>query len=152
MASSKGKKKGEEQKGGLPAKVAATPPALSDEQRRSLMETFKPKRQVILPSLNLQVGAPRILYIGDAIRVSTVRDPDPKKATDKPADVCTVTDMQTGEQFTLLVPAVAKGALEDMYPDAAYVGCAFYMEKLPKREGKRYFDFKLYECEVTPAK
>lgn len=117
----------------------------------ALLAKFRPVRSVILPALNLGIGEPRVLYIKDAMRVSTVKA-DPKKkgeeAREKPATVCTVADMQTGEEFTLLVPAVMEGNLREAYPDDGYIHKAFYCEKKPKRPGKRYFDFALVEVAI----
>lgn len=105
------------------------------------------KRRVIQTVLNLQVGQPRTLKILDALRESSYRNPDPKKQKDKPATICGVVDVQTGETATLICPAVLAGNLRESYPKDAYVGKTFYMEKLAKRPGKRYFDFTLVEVE-----
>lgn len=105
------------------------------------------KRQVIQPVLNLQVGQPRTLKILNALRESTYRNPDPKKQKDKPATIASVVDVQTGETAMLICPAVLAGNLREQYPKDSYVGKTFYMEKLPKRPGKRYFDFSLVEVE-----
>lgn len=122
---------------------------------------FKQKRQVILPTLNITVGEPRTLTFLEAMRVSTMKQPEknarakPKKgaaagesaAPMEPATVCPVRDEGTGELFNMLVPAVLKGNLEESYPEQGYVGLTFYVDKLPKRPGKRYFDFRLVEVE-----
>lgn len=109
---------------------------------------FRVKRNVILPTLSPQVNQPLILRIDDEIRTSTYVDPDPKKAKEKPADICSVTDMQTGVQSILLVPAVMKSAFDRDYSDGSYVGKVFGVQKLPKRPGKRYFDVQLVELEA----
>ena len=131
-----------------------TPAPGNPSEGTSLLARYKVKRQVILPTLNLAVGFPRVLKILEAMHVSTISDPKAAEKAGKagekmePATVCPVTDIETGEQFNLLVPAVLRGNIEEKYPDAAYVGAAFYVEKLPKRPGKRYFDFKLIEVEA----
>jgi hypothetical protein len=114
----------------------------------TLPNGIKQKRAVIVPTLNLKVGEPRVLLFVDEMRVSTYVDPDPKKAKEKPATVAMVGDVQTGEQFLLLVPSVLESSLKETYPDNGYKGLTFYVEKLPKRPSKRYFDFKCVEVEV----
>lgn len=114
---------------------------------------FKVARQVILPTLNLQVGQPRVLTIVEAMHISEMKSAEKKADADskgkkevmEPATVAPVTDAQTGEMFNMLMPAVLAGNLNEKYPDNGYVAKTFYMEKLPKRPGKRYFDFKLLE-------
>lgn len=113
-----------------------------------LPEGVKAKRQVIMPTLNLQIGQPRVLKVLDAMRQSLYKDPDPKKVKEKPATICGVVDTQTGEAMLLLVPSVCESSLRESYPDDDYVDKTFYMEKLPKRPGKRYFDFRLLEVEA----
>lgn len=124
----------------IQAPVAASPVALP--------AGFKVKRNVIMPTLSLAVNVPLTLRIDDEIRVSTYIDPDPKKGKQKPADICSVTDMETGVTSILLVPSVMLSALERDYPNAEYVGCVFGVQKLPKRPGKRYFDIQLVELEI----
>lgn len=141
MASKKGKS----------SQPAPQPPA-----PQALPSGFRVKRQVILPSLSLKENEPRTLKIMDAMRVSTVKAETgkPRKGADgetlpqKPATVCPVTDVTTGEQFTLIVPAVMEGNLKENYPGDSYVGLTFFVMKKPKRPGKRYFDFEISEVEA----
>lgn len=120
---------------------------------------FKLKRRVILPTLSLQVGQQRILRFDDVIKQSKVVDPDPAKRNEKPADVAPVTDMESGEQMLLLVPAVMYAAIARDYGEVGdddriiegtetYVGKIFGVQKMPKRPGKRYFDIELVEMEA----
>jgi len=131
-----------------PAPVPAPAAGAVVSVNQELPAGIKVKRAVIVPTLNLSVGIPRYLVIIDPMRESKITDPDPKKAKDKPATICQVGDVTTGEIFVLLVPEVLKGNLEREYPDAGYVGKAFQFTKLPKRPGKRYFDFQCMEIEV----
>lgn len=108
---------------------------------------FKMKKQVILPTLSLQVNEPRTLIVTGEMYQSNYTDPDPKKAKEKPATVMPVGDVVTGEAMNLLVPAVMESALSEAYPDGDYVGKTFMVCKMPKRPGKRYFDIKLVEVE-----
>ena len=109
------------------------------------------KRRLTMPSLVLKaVGVARILAIADAMRESSV--PGKKNADgvqEKPATVCTVGDVETGEQFTLLVPAVFKSTLERDYPNDEYVGKCFYIRNEGKREGKRHIDFTIAEVDAS---
>lgn len=120
--------------GAAPAPIAGLP------------EGFKAKRSVILPTLSLQVGQPRVIRFNTAMRQSTINDPDPKKKM-KPATICQVTDVQSKENYNLIVPAVLESSLKEGYPDDDYVDKTFYVLKKPKRAGKRYFDFELTEVE-----
>lgn len=133
-----------------------------------LPEGFKVKRQITVPSLVLkEVGKPHILKIMDRMRISTYVDPDPKKKKEKPATICAVTNMETGEVAQLLVPSVMEANLRRDY-DAmvkvegegketrivedngahTYVDKVFRVENLGKRPGKRYFDFSIFEVEA----
>lgn len=112
---------------------------------------FTAKRQVILPTLNLKPGEPRVLLLTQPMAVSTYVEKDEAKKKEKPATVCAVGDVTDGMAYNLLVPAVLESTLREAYPNDSYVGLTFYMEKLPKRPGKRYFDFKLVEAEATTA-
>lgn len=134
----------------LPASAepgAAPPVALN----ANLPVGIKVRRNVVLPVLNLRVNETRYLCIASPMRVSDYKDPDPKKATEKPATICEVGDVETGEQFLLLVPEVMSQNIKRAYPDGDYVGKAFALLKCPKRPGKRYFDFQISEIEVDVA-
>lgn len=109
---------------------------------------FKVVKRVTLPTVNPGVNEPRIFQIQDAFRTSTYVNPDPKKASEKPATVCSVNDLETGEVLLWLVAEVAKKNIEEQYPDESYVGKSFAVCKMPKRPGKRYFDFQI--AEVAP--
>lgn len=109
---------------------------------------FKVVKRVTMPTLSLKENEPKVLRIDDAMRESKYIDPDPKKAKEKPATICSVTDMQTGEVAILLVPEVMKKNLNESYPADGYVGKVFGVQKLPKRPGKRYFDLEIAELEA----
>lgn len=106
-------------------------------------------RPITMPTLNLRPGEPRILKVTGAMRQSTFVDPDPSKQKEKPATVMPVVDVVTGEAMTLLLPVVLEKNLVETFPEGEYVGKTFLMEKLGKRPGKRYFDFRLLEVEYT---
>jgi hypothetical protein len=73
---------------------------------------------------------------------------NPEKPNDKPADLCDVINMDTGEEMTVIVPAVLLSIWNEVYPEAAYVGKGFAVTKGEKPEGKRYFKYSVDEIEV----
>jgi len=115
--------------------------------KSNLPPGFKQVKAVTLPALVLQLNEPRILQFDAAIRQSTITA-DPKKQREKPADIAPVTDLETGEQFTLLVPSIVKSELSEKYPKDTYVGKAFRIVKLEKRKGKRYHDMNINEVAI----
>ncbi len=120
-----------------------------------LPEGARVKRVVTLPSLVMKtIGEARCLFIGDAMRASTVvtKKLDASGNPEKPATVCGVTDTETGEQFIFLVPAVVKSGFEQNYPNDDYVGKCFLIENLGKRkDGQRHTDFRIIEVEYPDA-
>jgi hypothetical protein len=117
----------------------------------SMPAGFKAKRVVTLPSMVLKaVGQAATVKILDEIRVSKVEGkPDAEGKKQKPADICTVTNVESGEQAILLVPAVVKSNLERDYPSAGYVDKVFFIRCDGKRkEGQRYNDFTIIEVEA----
>lgn len=71
------------------------------------------------------------------------------KEGDKPADLCHVINLDTGEMGQIIIPAMVKSKFEE-YPDNGYVGLCFELENLGKVEGKggrRYNDFRVLEVE-----
>lgn len=118
-----------------------------------LPEGFKVKRQVTVPTLSMKenkdgaLPPPRFLQFMEAMHESTYVDPDPKKVKEKPATIAGVTDIETGEIYQFLVPAVVESQLTRDYPDDGYVGKVFRIACLGKRPGKRYRDFSIFEVD-----
>lgn len=130
------------------AKAPPAPAPVVSTAGLKIPEGYKVKRQITVPTLSMkEQGKPRLLQIMDAMRVSTYKDPDPKKAKEKPATVCGVTDMETGEVFQFLVPSVVEANLKRDYEGDSYVGKVFRIECLGKRPNKRYRDFSIFEVE-----
>jgi len=135
------------------SRAVAAPAAQTVALPMKLPEGFKMRKQVILPTLSLKPGEPHTLVVTGPMVKSTYVDPDPAKAKEKPATVMPVGNVATGEAMNLLVPAVMESAIREGYPgldtngQPEYVGRVFYVEKLVKRPGKRYFDVKLIEVE-----
>ncbi len=114
-------------------------------------EGFKAKRVVTLPTIVIkEAGTARILKIVDAFRVSKVEGKPMADGTkQKPATVCTATDMQTGEMGIFIVSAVVQSNLERDYPEESYVGKAFHISNLGKRKDtQKYNDFSITEVEA----
>jgi hypothetical protein len=121
---------------------------------RTLPEGITLKRRLTLPSLVLKtMGEVRFLAVADAIRASKV--PGKKKPDgtyEDPATICTVGDVQTGEVFTWLVPAVVKSVFVQEAPENQpdwYVGKCFMIENRGKREGRRHTDFSVTEVDAS---
>ena len=115
-----------------------------------LPEGFKAKRALTLSSLVTKLaGVTYFVKVEGPIHVSKVDtgkvDKDGNK--EKPADVCHVTNLETGEEQMLLCPAVFKSTMEQEYTDAAYVGKSFAITNKGKREGKRHVDYAITELE-----
>ena len=124
----------------------STPAPTQSASMLNLPAGFSVRKQITVPTLTLKdASGPRILTIGDAMRVSTYVDPDPKKAKEKPATVCGVTDEESGELFQFLVPSVVESNLRRDYPEDGYVGKTFRIQCLGKRPNKRYRDFSIFE-------
>lgn len=124
-------------------------------QAAAFMSKVKVKQRVTMPTLSLSVDVGYFLRIDSPMKKSTFVDPNPKKAKEEPATVCSITDMMTQREMLLLVPTVMEKNLRETYPDNAetgevdtYVGKIFAVKKLPQRAGKRYFDLELAEVEI----
>lgn len=113
----------------------------------SLPAGFKVVKQITLPSLAIKkAGDSKILKIMDAMRISKVVDKSAEGKKREPATICTVTDMETGELFTFIVPAVVKKNLQETYEHDSYVDRIFQITNKGKRnEAQKYYDFQLLE-------
>jgi len=117
---------------------------------RPLPEGIVMKRRLTVPSLVMKTkGEVRFLAIADALRTSKVPGKITNGVQEKPATICTVGDVQTGEVFTWLVPAVVQSTFTQEGEGDWYVGKCFMVENLGKREGKRHVDFAV--AEVDPS-
>ncbi len=118
--------------------------------KSKLPEGYKVKRNITLPVLQMkEVGSFRVIKITEPIHVSSVPGRKmPDGTQEKPANVCAVIDVETGETMNYLVPAVVQKNLQEMYPKDSYVGLFFYVENMGKRkEGQRYIDYKIMEID-----
>ncbi len=110
-------------------------------------EGFKLKRVITVPSLTLkELNRPYYLKFNSDFRVSKVKSKD----GEPPATICDVTDLETGQAFILLAPAVVLKNLQDEFPDGGFVGKLFCIQNLGKRKaGQRYVDFGIAELEAA---
>lgn len=111
---------------------------------------IKVVKQVTVPTLSakdgqtLYVKFEGAIFLGKELK-KTAKDGEPAK--EKPADLASVVNLETGEQMHLIVAAVVKENLNETYPKEKYVGKSFAISKLGKRAGKRYFDYRVLEIE-----
>lgn len=110
---------------------------------------FARKAAVTLPTISFKDGNSmhRFLQITGKIYEGKPVKKSGDKA-DKPADLCEVVDMETGEQALFIVPTVVKSNLEEKYAAGAYVGKGFEIICHGTKEGKRYKTYSIYEVEV----
>jgi len=124
----------------------------------ALPSGLKVVKRVTLPSLALKnQGEARALLFASAMRVSAIKEKkDAEGRQREPATIADVGDVETGEQFIFIVPAVVKANLERDYgpstPDGAplYIGRVFYIRNEGKRkDGQRYNDFTIVEVDAS---
>jgi hypothetical protein len=129
---------------------------MANTEKSSAFDPTKVKvvKNVTLPVLSLKAGETAYVRIdtkiaqGKELTVSKDKKSGEENANEKPADICQVTNLASGEQLQFIVSAVVKANIEDQYPAHTYVGKSFRIAKLEKRAGKRYFDFNIAEIEV----
>lgn len=123
------------------------------DEKKPLFDISKIKvvKQVTVPTLSVKDGATAYvkfdgpIFLGKELK-KTAKDGEAAK--EKPADLASVINLETGEQMHLIVAAVVKENLNETYPKDKYVGRSFAISKLGKRAGKRYFDYRVLEIEV----
>ncbi len=112
--------------------------------------TFKVKKQLIFPVLRMEQHIPifvqiiGVIYVGKEVKSETT---DKKKQNEKPADLCHIINLETGEAMMIVVPAIVKSVLEETYEKESYVDLKFKIVKGEKAEGRRYFFYKIDEIE-----
>jgi len=136
------------------AENAATPGtavALPGGKALALPAGIKVTKRITLPSLTIKENQRRFLHLVDQMRISQVKQkPAADGTTPKPATVCTAGDVETGEMFIFIVPAVVMENLQRDYPEHSYVGKSFMIwNKGKRKEGQRYNDFEIAEVDVS---
>lgn len=126
---------------------------MADDKKTPAFDPTKVKivKNVTLPVLSLKAGQVVFVVIDTAIekgkelKRTAAADGKEPEVKQEPADICHVTNLETGEQLQFIVNAVVKANLDEAYPKNGYVGKRFRVAKLEKRAGKRYFDFNIAE-------
>lgn len=114
---------------------------------------FKKIRSVTLPVLKLPKNDERYLYfvgpmhIGKTTSAKAGTDAEGKAKAMEPATVAHCLDMSTGEEGTVICPAVMVNELNVNYPGETYVGRGFGVS-LTRVPEKRYNIVSLSEVEV----
>lgn len=103
------------------------------------------KKTLVVPQLKFEQGKPVYFKVTGEMYVGK---PNPEKPNDKPADLCHVVDLVTGEECSIVIPAVLKSVWDEDYKENAQVGLAFMVTKGEKQAGKRYFNYEISEIEA----
>lgn len=109
---------------------------------------FKVKRNLTLPTLSLKANEVCFVRFDEKIYIGKKAEPKDKEAAKEPPHLVNVTDLETGEQKTLILNTVLVSTINEAYPNDSYVGLAFRIEKLEKKAGKDYHTFKVQEVEA----
>ena len=88
---------------------------------------FKVKKLITVPQLKMDQHAPVYVKITSKIETSDVI-----QEGRKPAEVCDVIDLSTGQEHRLIIASVIMANMEKSYPNDAYVNKSFMFEKLDK--------------------
>ncbi len=109
-------------------------------------QTFK-RKLITLPQLKFSDGATLYVRIESEIRISSVKGrPGKDGEVMKPADVCDVTDLQTGAMASIICGTVLSEKLKETFPGGKYVGHSFEITQ-HKVEGKRWRNYAIAELE-----
>ena len=101
-------------------------------------------RAISTPTLKLAVDVPVYVMLKEPMEQGKKIETESEKGR-PPATVAKIVNLATGEDMTMVIPAVVKGVLEDNYPNDEYVNKYFAIVKKPMRAGKRYFDYIVKE-------
>ena len=111
------------------------------------------KRNITLPLIKPQIDKPVYIEVsGPMFEGKEIKDKkDPKTgemtASMAKATMLNCTELETGVDSQIIVPAVLHGIFDDEYPKDAYVGKRFRLVKHAKASGKRYHNFSVAEVE-----
>lgn len=115
-----------------------------------MAKQFKPviKKKLILPLLKFSENETIYVKVISPIVQGKNIQSSKKVEIEKPADLCNVINMMTGDEMQIIVPAVVKSVLEQEYPDQSYVDLGFAITRGEKQPGKRYINYRVDEIEV----
>jgi len=107
-------------------------------------------KRLIIPLLKMVKGETIEVKLMGAIY--TGKPQKDAKEGDKPADLCNVVNLDTGEEMQIIVPAVLKSNLEEQYPKQGYVDKCFAITKGEQKDskaggGRKYSEFTILEIE-----
>lgn len=113
--------------------------------------SFQPKViKTVTPTQFKLVGS-QTLYIRINAAIFTGKQLKGDKSNKKPAQLCGVTNLETGEAGQIVVPTVMESTLNEEYPDNAYVGKCFSITKGEKVQKPGvdvgYFKYRIEEIE-----
>lgn len=130
--------------------ILESPPKPSLARAIDLPAGIRVVKNVTMPSLTLKPNEPHCLVFVSPMRISSVITKAGDGKDKEPATIADVGDVETGEAFIGIIPAVVKSNLERDYPNDGYVGKTFYIENLGKRtQGQRYNDFRILEIDPS---
>lgn len=109
---------------------------------------YKTKKKLVLPVLNAKMKTGDSIAFKVLDKMYVGKPQKNAKEGEKPADLMHAINIETGEEGLIIIPAVLKSTLNDMYEKDSYVGLHFYLEKGGKPAGKRYFQYIVNEIEV----
>jgi len=122
---------------------------MAKKDEKTSVAPFVPvvKRAVTRAVLKFEVDAPTYIKILTEIITGKELKGTDKKAEMKPAQICDVINLESGQELTMICGAIVESSLNENYPDKSYVGLCFAITKQAKKEGKRYFPYEISEIE-----
>lgn len=112
---------------------------------------FKVSKQVTLPTFKITVGMPLVIQVTGAMyEGKEIKQTAGETKRDKPATImpCNRINPETGEievQGQIVVGTVLAENLNEAYKDGSYVGKLFALNKIEKKDGKRYHEYQILE-------
>lgn len=117
---------------------------------------FVKVRSVTRPILKMDGSKPVYFKVEGAIHLAPAMEGGRKQKDAAgnelpPPEIMFVTNLETGEESTIVVNKVLGSELSSTYPSDAYVGKCFAVEKIAPAGNKRYATFQISEIEVKAA-
>lgn len=120
------------------------------QSEKQLLEALglQPIKSVTLPTLpKMKPGdVVALLILGEMHDSNFI-----EKGAEKAATICNVANMETGEEYTYVVPTVVEKNLREQYPEKAYVGKSFLIRRGEQKENKRYVLYTIREVAGKPG-
>lgn len=106
---------------------------------------FKVKEAVTLDVLKFDSGT--TIFIRFLEKIRKAEKQNPKNEEQEEITLAHVQELETGLEYTLVVGAVLEKEIQAKYPDDAYVGKCFRVQKLDV-EGERWKNYRIHEIEI----